>query len=76
MIAGLLLDPGGDVQRLNGGDRGHAVILAPSHEVSDGAAVGPLRVRVADVRREEFQEAPAGAFAGGRDECREERALP
>jgi hypothetical protein len=27
-------------------------------------------VRVADIRREEFEEAKRGAFAGCRDECR------
>jgi hypothetical protein len=33
--------------------------------------IGASRVRVANVGREEFEEADAGAFAGGGDERRE-----
>src|ERR1700682_2448539 len=32
------------------------------------AVIGPARVRVADVGREQFEEAHAGALAGGSDE--------
>ncbi len=56
------------MQRLHGGDRRHAVLLAPGEELGDGAGVGPPRVRVADGGRKEFQEADAGVLAGGGDE--------
>ena len=48
-------------------------IAAPrmAQEFFRGAGVGPARVRVADVGREEFEEAHAGTLAGGRDEGRE-----
>jgi hypothetical protein len=39
-------------------------VVAPGQKLRRGAAVGPPRVRVADVRREEFQETERGAFAG------------
>jgi hypothetical protein len=65
------LDPGGDVHRQHGGDRRHADAPAPGQEFFRGAGVGPARVRVADVGREEFEEAHAGTLAGGRDEGRE-----
>ncbi len=69
-VARLLLDPGGDVQRLHGRDRRHAMILAPGQEVGHGAAVGAARVRVADVGGEEFKEAERGALAGSGDQRR------
>ena len=40
---------------------GHAV----GQEFIGGAGIGPARVRVADVGGEEFEEAHAGALAGG-----------
>ena len=69
------LDPGGDVHRLDGGDRRHAGARAPGQEFLGGAGIGPARVRVADVGREEFEEAHRGALAGGGDE-RRHLALP
>jgi hypothetical protein len=62
------LDPGGDVHRLHGGDRRHAGARAPGQEFIGRAGVGAARVRVADVGREEFEEAHAGALAGRGDE--------
>jgi hypothetical protein len=55
--ARLLLGPRRDVKRLHGHDRRHQVIVAPHKKVRHGAAVDPARVRIADVRREEFQKA-------------------
>ena len=71
-VAGL--DPGRDVHRLDGGDRRHAGARAPGQKFLRGAGIGPARVRVADVGGEEFEEAHAGALAGGRDERRERGA--
>ena len=68
-VAGL--DPGGDVHRLDGADRRHAGARAPGQEFIGGAGIGPARVRVADVGREEFEEAHAGALAGGGDQRRD-----
>ena len=65
------LDPGGDVHRLHGGDRRHAGGRAPGQEFIGSAGIGAARVRVADVGGEEFEEAHAGALAGGGDERRE-----
>jgi len=63
MLARLLLDPCRDVKRLHGGDRTYLVVLAPGQKLCDRMAVSPPRVRVADIRREEFQEAGrAGLF--------------
>ena len=62
------LDPGGDVHRLDGGDRRHAGARAPGQKFLGGAGIGSPRVRVADVGREEFEEAHRGALAGGGDE--------
>src|SRR5271166_1362488 len=64
------LDPGGDMHRLHGADRRYASARAPGQEFIGSAGVGPPRVRVADVGRKEFQEANAGALAGGSDERR------
>jgi hypothetical protein len=44
----------------NGDDRMHLVVLAPGHAFRHGAAVGPARVRVADVGDPAFQEAARG----------------
>ncbi len=57
MLARLLLDPHPDVKRLHGGDRCHALFVAPGQKLRRRVAVGPPRVWVADVGREEFQEA-------------------
>ena len=55
-LARLQLDPGGDMERLDGGDRRHPSFGAPMQEAGDGAAVGAARVRVADVGGEELQK--------------------
>ena len=65
------LDPGGDVHRLDGADRRHAAARAPGlKELIRGAGISPARVRVANVGREEFEEAHSGALAGGGDKHR------
>jgi hypothetical protein len=69
-LARASLDPGGDVHRLDGGDRRHASARAPGQKFVRGARVGPPRVRVADVGGEEFKEAHRGALAGGANERR------
>ena len=51
-------------------DRRHAGARAPGQKFLRGAGIGPARVRVADVGGEEFEEAHAGALAGGGDERR------
>jgi hypothetical protein len=51
-----------------GADRRHAHTRAPGQKFIGSAGVRPARVRVADVGREEFEEAHAGALAGGGDE--------
>ena len=61
------LDPCSDMHRLDGGDRRHADARAPGQEFISGAGIGAARVRVADVGRKEFEEAHAGALAGGGD---------
>jgi hypothetical protein len=66
------LDPGGDMQGLRGRNRRHAGSLAPGQEIGDGAGIGAARVRVADLSGEKFEEADAGAVAGGGDQGREE----
>jgi len=64
------LDPSGDVHRLHGGDRRQAGARAPGQEFVGGPVIGPPRVWVADVGREEFEEAHRGALAGRRDKRR------
>ena len=64
-------DPGRDVSRLNGSDRRGTCSLAPGEEAGDGAAISTACVWVADVGREEFEEAEARSLAGGSDGCRE-----
>jgi hypothetical protein len=41
--------------------------LAPSKKLTDGPGVGRARVSVANVRREEFDEAPRSPLAGAGD---------
>ena len=48
---------------------------APGQEFIRGAGIGPARVRVADVGREEFEEANADAVAGGRAKRRKRRRI-
>jgi hypothetical protein len=64
------LDPCGDVHRLHGADQRHAGARAPGQKFIGSAGIGAARVRVADVGREEFEEAHAGTLAGG-GECRQ-----
>ena len=45
------------MHRLDGRNRRHAGVGAPSQKFLRGTGVGPARVRVADVGREEFEEA-------------------
>jgi hypothetical protein len=67
------LDPGGDMHRLDSADRRHAGARALGQEFIGGTGVGSARVRVANVRRKEFQEAHAGALTGGGNELRQSR---
>jgi hypothetical protein len=53
------LNPGGEVQRLDGSDRPRR--CAQGQKFTRGAGVGPALVQVADVGREEFEEAPMRA---------------
>jgi hypothetical protein len=43
----------------------------PGQKYLGGAAIGPAHVRVADIGREEFEEARAGTIAGDSDQRRE-----
>jgi hypothetical protein len=64
------LDPRRNVHRFDAGDRGQANTTAPSQKFLCCPVVGPAHVRVADICREEFEEAPAGALAGGGNQRR------
>ena len=57
-------------------DRGprRAAIFAPDEELGAGRCVSSARVRVADIRGEEFDVAPGGFFAFGADELRDKMA--
>jgi len=55
------LDLAGDVHRLHGRDRRHAGACAPGQKFLGGAGIGPAGVRIANVGREEFEEAHRGA---------------
>ena len=61
-------NPGGDMERLHGGERTHAVRLAPGEEFRDGPPVGFAGIAVADVRGEEIDEAPRRGLAAGGDQ--------
>jgi len=54
---------GRDIERPDRGQRQPA-ILAPGEELATGPCVSPARVRIADIRGEEFNVAPGGRFAG------------
>ena len=54
---------------------GTPALGAPGQKFLGGAGIGPPRVRVADVGREEFEKAHAGALAGGGDERRQRRRV-
>ena len=64
------LDPGGDVDRLHVGNRHSASGRALGQEFFCSSRIGPPRVRVADVGREEFEKAHAGTLPGGGDKHR------
>ena len=68
---GLLLDPGGDVQRPHVAERGDASGLAPVEKVLHGRQVGAPGMTVADVGGEEFQEPLAGIAIGRGDDRRQ-----
>ena len=68
-LSRLHLDPRRDVERLHPRDRRHLVVITPRQKLRRRAAVGAARVRVADVRREEFQKAHAGTVAGSSNQC-------
>jgi hypothetical protein len=46
------------------------VNFAPAKKIADGAMVRPARVRVSDLRREEFNEADRGSLTGYHDHGR------
>ena len=56
------------MRRLHGRDRWHALVVAPGQKLRHGVALGPARVRVADVGCEEIQEAARRLVAGGGDQ--------
>jgi len=55
---------------MHGGDRRHADARAPGQEILGRPVIGPTRVRIADVGREEFEEVHRGALAGGGNQGR------
>ena len=65
-----LLDVGRDVHALDRGELRDAARLKPIEEFRRGARIGAARVRVSDLRGEEFEEAIRGARAGGDDKGR------
>ena len=65
-----LLNIGGDMHALDGGDVRDAARLQPIEKLDGSARIGAARVRVADVGGEEFKEAIGGALAGDRDQSR------
>ena len=75
-LAAELLDVGGDMQRLHVGDRRDAGALAPDQKFPRGDRVGAARVPVADLSREEFQEARSRGDARRGDEGRDRRISP
>ena len=63
----MLLDVRRDHRRLDPVEVGDAARRAPAEKLRDGLGIRGARVAVADIRGEEFDEAPGGAFAGARD---------
>jgi hypothetical protein len=55
-------DVGRDVDRLDVPELGERLALAPGREVSRGFGIGPPRVGIADVGREELDKAPRGCW--------------
>ena len=66
-LARASLDPRRDVHRA-AQPRSTARPRSRTKKFFGGTDIGPARVRVADVGREEFKETHAGALAGGVDE--------
>ena len=66
-----LLDIGGDMDRLNVPELARPVLRAPLQKVACSARICRPRVPVADVDREEFQEALGGRPAGRGDQRRQ-----
>lgn len=64
------LDIGRDMMRADFAELGEILHLEPGEELAHGDAIGGARVRVADVRGEEIDEAQPGALAGVGDQCR------
>src|SRR6476661_5323128 len=60
---------GGDVEWSDRCQR-QVAVFAPGEELVASPDIGATRVRVADVRGEEVDVAPAGRVAGVRDQCR------
>jgi hypothetical protein len=61
-ITRLKLDPRGDVHGLDLGEGGNADAFAPSKKLGSGTRIGPPRMRIADLHREEFEKANAGGI--------------
>jgi hypothetical protein len=66
-----LLDVGRDHDRREGAEVAEPPPLATGQKAADGAGVALAGIRVPNGGREEFDEAPGGALAGGGDQCRE-----
>ena len=65
-----LLDVGRDMHALDRRELRDALRLKPIEEFPRRARIGAARVRVPDLRGEEFEEAIGGARAGGGDKGR------
>jgi hypothetical protein len=70
--AALQLNPGRDVEGLDGRELVRAGCLAPDQKVVDRAGVGAAGVRVADRGGEELQVAPCRPLAGSGGEGRDD----
>ena len=65
-----LLDIGGDMHALDRREPRHAASREPVEEFDGGARIGAARVRIPDLRGEEFEEAIGGALTGRGDQRR------
>ncbi len=63
-----LFDIGRDMDALDRHKLRHAMRPQPGEEFMRGAGRGAARMRIPDLRREEFKEAIGGGIASGRDE--------
>jgi hypothetical protein len=59
------------MHRLDSRDRRHGSCCTPGHKFFGVPVVGPARVRVSDVGREEFEETHRGALTVGGDKRRQ-----